>query len=89
MEDKSSGLHAPELNDIAGFDLQAPDIIELLDDKGQARKRSMSESRQNFAESPESLQKTLVFTRDKLLGLRLMFSLFDWTENGFIEYEDL
>lgn len=89
MGEEGSGLQAPELNDIAGLDLQAPDIIELLDDQGQVRRRTLSESRPHIVESSESLQKTVVFTREELLGLRLMFSLFDRTGNGFIEYEDL
>lgn len=85
---EASGLHAPVLSDIAGLNLQAPDIIELLDDHGHDR-RSFTDTRPRLTEQSESMQKTVVFTREELLGLRLMFSLFDRTGNGFIEYEDL
>lgn len=87
------GLDAPELDDIKGLDLQAPDIIELLDDENNMRRRSLSETaaaRPSLEQPMESMsQRTVVFTREELLGLRLMFSLFDRTGNGFIEYEDL
>jgi hypothetical protein len=85
------GLDAPELHDIKDLDLQAEDILELLDDEDLTRRRALSDQSPHLIDDPstEPTAKTVVFTRDELLGLRLMFSLFDRTGNGFIEYEDL